>query len=214
MRCFSQKLGMRIRKKRRDRATLAVYALLVIAIALAGFSQYQIFTITGALANVKAAAANPGQSSLQEAVSAAIPTGVPKVYGEELGISFSDPVDGMNALLKYEDLPLTDEQLSRYVNVGMRISCEYCCGARTLVFSDGRRACGCAHSYAMRGLAKYLLVNHGDEYADEQILKELADWKAVFFPKQTIEKVLTMMARSGEIDASVLNELPSMVGGC
>ena len=55
------------------------------------------------------------------------------------------------------------------------------CGAKTLVFSNGERACGCAHSYAMRGLAKYLLTKH-PEMSDTEILNELGKWKVLFFP--------------------------------
>ena len=50
-----------------------------------------------------------------------------------------------------------------------------------VIFENGERACGCAHSYAMRGLAKYLLVNH-PEMSDYEILNELGKWKVLFFP--------------------------------
>jgi len=87
----------------------------------------------------------------------------------------------MAKLTKYEDMQLNKEQMERYVKIGSSIACEYCCGAKTLVFSNGERACGCAHSYAMRGLAKYLLTKHPD-MTDEQILNELGKWKVLFFP--------------------------------
>ena len=51
-----------------------------------------------------------------------------------------------------------------------------------LYFENGQAACGCAHSYAMRGLTKYLILNHGDELTDDQILEEVGKWKVLFFP--------------------------------
>lgn len=144
-----------------------------------------------------------------------IPKGVPQVYGSELGVSFEADIDSMTGILRsFEDHPLSEQQMKRYVSIGSRIACEYCCDAKTLVFADGTRACGCAHSYAMRGLAKYLLVNHPDHYTDDQILLELGKWKAVFFPKQTIAKAVAKYVASGSIDASVLTEMPNMVGSC
>ena len=66
----------------------------------------------------------------------------------------------------------------------------------------------------MRGLAKYLLENHADKYNNEEILAELTAWKAVFFPKQTIQKAIKLKAEEGEISPSILATLPDMVGGC
>ncbi|MEE8400825.1 MAG: hypothetical protein V3R86_01550, partial [Candidatus Hydrothermarchaeaceae archaeon] len=85
---------------------------------------------------------------------------------------------------------------------------------RTLVLPDGTRACGCAHSYAMRGLSKYLILNHPGEYSDEEILEELSRWKTLFFPKQSIQKVLTNYAATSQIDPSILLDMPDMVGSC
>ena len=118
-----------------------------------------------------------------------LPEGIPEIYGSELGVSYNDVSASnpqladatMAELAKYEDMQLNKEQMERYVKIGSSISCEYCCGAKTLVFSNGERACGCAHSYAMRGLAKYLLTKHPD-MTDEQILNELGKWKVLFFP--------------------------------
>ena len=118
-----------------------------------------------------------------------LPKGNPDIYGGELGVSYNDVSASnpqladatMAKLSQYEDMQLNKEQMDRYVKIGSSIACEYCCGAKTLVFSNGERACGCAHSYAMRGLAKYLLTEHPD-MADEQILNELGKWKVLFFP--------------------------------
>ena len=118
-----------------------------------------------------------------------IPTGVPAVYGEELGVSYDDvSADNpgladatIQKLTAYEDMQLDNTTMTRYIRIGGSISCEYCCGAKSLIFANGERACGCAHSYAMRGLAKYLLTNHPD-MTDIEILSELGKWKVLFFP--------------------------------
>lgn len=117
------------------------------------------------------------------------PKGEPNIYGSELGVSFDDVSASnpqladatMAKLAQYEDMQLNSAQMERYVKIGSSIACEYCCGAKTLVFSNGERACGCAHSYAMRGLAKYLLTEHPD-MTDLEILDEMAKWKVLFFP--------------------------------
>jgi len=122
--------------------------------------------------------------------SEVIPTGIPDIYGMELGISYDDISPSnpgladatIEKMSQYEDLELTPEQMERYIRIGGSISCEYCCGAASIIFSNGDRACGCAHSYAMRGLAKYLIINHPDEFTDVDILSELGKWKVLFFP--------------------------------
>jgi len=118
-----------------------------------------------------------------------IPTGTPSVYGSELGISYNDVSQSnsqltetaIDKLTTYEDMNLNTEQMQRYINIAGSISCEYCCGANALIFADGSRACECSHSYAMRGLAKYLITNH-PEMSDTEILSELGKWKTLFFP--------------------------------
>src|SRR3989344_8642642 len=127
-----------------------------------------------------------------EAVSASdiIPRGTPEVYGKELGVKYDDVSPNnlqlaeitISKLTQYEDIKLNSEQMQRYIRIGSSISCEYCCGAEAIIFSNGERACGCAHSFAMRGLAKYLLTKHPD-MPDEEILSELGKWKVLFFPE-------------------------------
>ncbi len=171
---------------------------------------------------LSASSAEPG--SLEALLAELIPKGVPAVYGPELGISFDDAVKGLaiiadldgdlypNGKIKLSDL--TEQQKKRYINVGMRISCEYCCGATSLITGDGAVACGCAHSAGMRGIAKYLLKYHENEFTDEQILAELTKWKTMFFPKQMIQKAIQLQSEGKGIDPSVLNQIPEMVGGC
>lgn len=155
-----------------------------------------------------------------------IPSGVPKVYGKELNISFDNVQDAINKVRvlgptygkKDKKIVLKDKALSRYIDIGSRIACQYCCGAKTLVKKDGTAACGCAHSIMMRGLSAYLITNH-PELSDERILEELKIWKSTYFPKQTLVAKLNAMKKEGdtEID-TILKEfpefMPKMVGGC
>ncbi|MFH1391009.1 MAG: hypothetical protein ABIH20_01725 [Candidatus Diapherotrites archaeon] len=153
-----------------------------------------------------------------------IPKGVPAIYGAELGVSFDKPVESLDVLkaldgdlyetglLKFADM--SQEQQQNYIKIGMSISCEYCCGAEYIVAPNGQPACGCAHSAAMRGLIKYLLINHGDDYTNEQILEQLTLWKTMFFPKQMYQKTIQLQADGGNLTGTVLDEIPDMVGGC
>lgn len=120
-----------------------------------------------------------------------MPTGVPKIYGKELGVNFDEVSEsnpqGANANIAIlsdldKSITLQGEDLQRYISVVSQISCEFCCGANSIIRSDGSSACGCAHSYAMRGLGKYLITEHGSEYSDDEILSELGKWKVLFFP--------------------------------
>jgi len=164
-----------------------------------------------------------------------IPTGVPAVYGSVLGVSYDD-VSASNPKLadatiqklsSYESKELNDEQMTRYIKIGSAISCEYCCGADAIIFPNGQAACGCAHSYAMRGLAKYLLINN-PEMSDYEILSELGKWKVLFFPGIHEQKAKVLEANG--IDSTDYVNLASnlyrgaeqgqissggeMVGGC
>ena len=166
-----------------------------------------------------------------------MPKGTPDIYGDELKVSFNDVSASnpqladatMAKLTKYEDMQLNKEQMERYVKIGSSIACEYCCGAKTLIFSNGERACGCAHSYAMRGLAKYLLTKH-PEMTDLEILNELGKWKVLFFPGIHEKKAEALKAnsvdytnyvnlasnlyRGAENQASTGNGGSQMIGGC
>ena len=164
-----------------------------------------------------------------------IPTGIPAVYGNELGISYDDvsPSDPRKAdatigvLSKFDNsITLTGSDLQRYIDIGLQISCEYCCGADSIIFSNGQAACGCAHSYAMRGLAKYLIKNHGTEFTDDEILEELGKWKVLFFPG--VHETKAAVLKSKGIELNYINlasnkyrgietgqqSSGSMVGGC
>lgn len=154
-----------------------------------------------------------------------IPTGVPDIYGSELAVSFDEVQGSIDIMAKFgptygeNKIELKGDLKERYTKIGMSISCEYCCDVDAIVSEDGEAACGCAHSQAMRGLTAYLLDKHASEYSDDEILGELEKWKTVFFPKQTIQKILAAKKAAGEEGIEeLLSEfpefLPDMIGSC
>src|SRR3989338_7131052 len=216
-------------KNQYSKLLLAVTGFVILLVL---FNQWQIAAMDTMVNNMQGIATADVNSGIQtssqktpmltgdavnDAIAIAIPTGVPDIYGKELGVSFDTPVESM-AMLESIDrgnrkITLTGNDLQRYVKIASMTACEYCCGATTLVFKDGRAACGCAHSAAMRGLIAYMIQNHPDT-SDDKILEEANRWKALFFPKESVKKVLDAQAKSGKLDANVLNQLPQMVGGC
>ena len=178
---------------------------------------------------------------MNDPIQLVISQGQPDVYGQELNISFDDVQQSLNVLRQFDPtygknkITLAGADLKRYISIGQKIACEYCCSAKTLVRPDGQAACGCAHSQAMRGLSAYLIQNHGDKYSDDEILRELARWKGMYFPKQMIKKLagqlqgadFTPDTASLVLDRdlpdygggsaplpSEIKNLPGMVGGC
>jgi hypothetical protein len=225
------------------------HVLLAVALVLVAFNQLTILSINSALgassapatigvvAAVSAAERSTQDAQIKSSDNSITPTGVPEIYGEELGVSFDDvtPEDQQRADATIRKMGILDQQiklegddLKRYINILFNlhdgISCEYCCGATSVIFSDGRPACGCAHSYAMRGLAKYLITNHGDEYTDEQILEEVGKWKTLFFPTQIAQKADALRENGIEVNYISLTSNQyrgiekevsgGMVGGC
>lgn len=180
---------------------------------------------------------------MQDAIKFVVSQGVPDIYGSELNVSFNQVQNSMDIMSRYDPtygkqkITLIQDELGRYIDIGMRISCEYCCGAKSIIFNNGEAACGCAHSQAMRGLAAYLIQKHGSKYSNDEILRELARWKGMYFPKQMIQKMASQLGGAqftpdtaalllgaklpnygnGENKAPIpseINNLPSMVGGC
>ena len=138
-----------------------------------------------------------------------IPTGRPRIYGDELGVKYDDvsPNDQKRADETIKKIGILDSEISlngknleRYISVAGKISCEYCCGVDSIIFSDGKAACGCAHSFAMRGLAKYLIKNHGNEFTDDEILEELGKWKTLFFPSKIAQKADVLKEKGIELN--------------
>ncbi|MFQ6020643.1 MAG: hypothetical protein ACE5J4_01320 [Candidatus Aenigmatarchaeota archaeon] len=169
---------------------LIIYTLIGIAISLALINQVLLLNYNQDITGSAIVGGGYSQSN------SVIPNGIPSIYGQELGISFDDvspnsPTKADETIRKLafydRDITLSGEDLERYISIASQISCEYCCGAPSIISSDGSAACGCAHSYAMRGLAKYLIKNH-PEMSDDQILEELGKWKTLFFPTQMTAK--------------------------
>ncbi|MBI4361326.1 hypothetical protein HY572_06165 [Candidatus Micrarchaeota archaeon] len=230
-----------------------LFLLTAFSVAIMAFNQLQIADIqygmaTYAAAEITTGSGTPvGSSGASDGISAAnlqaladriIPRGIPAVYGNELGVSYDDPVSAMKVMAPMDDgITLSAEQNARYVKIASPISCEYCCGAESIIFPNGQAACGCQHSYAMRGLAKYLITKHGTQYTDEQVLEELGKWKTLFFPKQILTKALAFESAGKDVNTIDLTSnkyrgftaqsaaasagqaqgvagLPNMVGGC
>ncbi len=150
--------------------------------------------------------------SAPTALFAGMPKGIPPIYGTELGVSYDDisadnPAKADATIRKLavldQSIQLEGEDLARYITIASKISCEYCCGVPSIITNEGEAACGCAHSYAMRGLGKYLISQHGNEYTDEQVLEEMGKWKALFFPGPISEKAVIL--ESAGIEQSFIN---------
>ena len=182
---------------------------------------YEMHGIIPARAQASATASPPTNTNTAPTTanfSDVAPKGIPRIYGGELGVSFDDvsPNDAQKAnatiavLSQFDTeksgkfIELTGEKEQRYIKIASQISCEYCCGAESIIFSDGKRACGCAHSYSMRGLAKYLLQNHPDEFTDDQILEELGKWKTLYFPGVLAQKAQVLKEKGMEFNYTSL----------
>ena len=202
--------------------------LIAALVVLVLFNQWQISSLN----NLSQA----GGTQLT-AISDVIPTGIPLVYGAELGVSYDDisPTDqnrANNAIAKLsaydKSMELTGSDLQRYIKIASEISCEYCCGAKSIITANGQAACGCAHSYSMRGLAKYLIKYHPTEFTDDQILEELGKWKTLYFPGIMAQKAAVLKEKGIELNYINLasnkyrgiekgvevGSSGSMVGGC
>lgn len=153
----------------------------------------------------------------EDAMAILFPIGTPD-YGEDLGVSYDDPVTSLGVLakmyrgLKAEVEKNNPEGFQRFMSLAslpVGISCEYCCGLKAIgIDKNGNSACGCQHNPALLSVAMYLSAY--SDYTDGEILQEVMKWKTLFFPRDMIE--LGMTVAGG--DTSQLEELPGMVGGC
>jgi len=236
--------GESMEEKVKESSTLEklTIALLIAALFIVVFNAVQFYKLDGKdkidLSSSLAAAAvsEIPQSKVQASNLDVIPKGVPKLYGRELGVSFDD-VSSVNpqkadATIKKvgvldTKIELEGNDLKRYIEIVSKISCEYCCGADSIIFSDGKAACGCAHSFAMRGLAKYLIKYHPNDFTNDEILEELGKWKTLFFPAQLTQKAQVLKSKGIElnyinlasqkyrdIEKGAPTASGSMVGGC
>ena len=201
---------MKIRLKKESSFQIALIVLMALTLASASYNSLALsklkVTVPGSEPIGNSGAATGGVTSLSVDV---IPKGVPKVYGEELGVSYDGvtPNDAQLTEQTISKLAVLDQQielsgdlLQRYITIASQISCEYCCGAPAIINTKGDAACGCAHSYAMRGLAKYLLTKHASEFTNNQILEEMGKWKTLFFPTQLSQKAQVLIDKGIELN--------------
>ena len=189
----------------------------------------------------------------QDAISTVVPTGTPfyVLQGEGAekvkGVTFDDPIASQKlwaALLGSKRfgtanaIQLTSEEQKRWQKLTGVFTCDYCCGGPNSVTTIGH--CGCAHSYAWQGMAKFF-IKYYPQYTDEQILGEMTKWKGLWYPQGMIQDYLvytgqqpaSILTHGGSVGikqqflnqapngqhstqaaATPLSDLPSMVGGC
>ena len=157
-----------------------------------------------------------GITDAQSAIDIMVPTGTPE-YGAQLGISFDDPVGSLGILAKYyyvinKEIQEDPAMWQRYLNLAGRptgISCEFCCGVGPNgITPEGKSRCGCSHNPGILALTQYLMMS--TDMSDAEVLREAMKWKTVWFPRDMVK--LGMEIAGG--DASALNAMPGMVGGC
>ncbi|HIG96770.1 MAG TPA: hypothetical protein HA230_00265 [Candidatus Aenigmarchaeota archaeon] len=211
-----------------------VYVLLAVFIVITVFNSYMLFSLGTTQHTSTRKTVKLTGDPVQDAINTIIPTGAAEPYGSALGVSFDDPVAGLSVLANlHRQIPtdsLSAEEKQRYINIGTKISCEFCCSAPAVVDSSGRDLCGCAHAQSFMGLSKYLIQNN-PEMSDEDILWELTRWKSLYYPRNMVEKAAAALENGLELTPEVLNDrdllskissgntadigsLPQMVGGC
>ena len=192
------------KKKNLDKIMIGLLAILILLLANNQFKLNNMADMSS-----MGFAASSIKTGAETATASVIPAGIPKIYGAELGVSYDDisAYDQQKADATIRKLAMLDDstqlseaELERYIGIASKISCEYCCGADSIIFSNGDAACGCAHSYAMRGLAKYIITNHPDEFTDDEILEEMGKWKTLFFPGQIQEKARILSQNGVELN--------------
>ena len=135
-------------------------------------------------------------------------------------------------------IQLSPEEDKRWQKLTSVFTCDFCCGGPNIVTTISH--CGCAHSYAWQGMATFFIKNY-PQYTDEQILGEMTKWKGLWYPQGMIQDYLvftgqqpaSILTHGGSVgikqqflqqapnaqqqthaQATPLDQLPSMVGGC
>jgi len=139
----------------------------------------------------------------KDVVALVTPSELP-FYGPELGLDMSS-LNAINASIAKlstmapqqgsNPIQLNDEEMKRYIAIGTEpyVTCEFCCGVKTLVREDGSPTCGCAHSIGMRGTAAYLIRNY-PEMTNAEIAYELMRQKGLYFPTQMQQRMASALA--------------------
>ncbi len=124
---------------------------------------------------------------VQDLLNNIVPTGTPW-YGQEAQVSFDDPITSQKNWATYRSLELSSAEEERWNRIVNSFTCDYCCGSPQNPTIITR--CGCAHSAAAQGMAKWFIKDYGDKYSDEEIYGEMARWYALWYPKGTIERII------------------------
>jgi len=126
-------------------------------------------------------------NAAQDLVNNVVPTGTPW-YGPQAGVSFDDPIAAQKLWAKGRAIELSLEEEQRWNRIVNSFTCDYCCGSPQNPTIITR--CGCAHSSAAQGMARWFIKNYGSSYSDEEIYGEMARWYALWYPKGTIERII------------------------
>ena len=129
----------------------------------------------------------PTGNIVQDLVNNIVPHGTPR-YGAEAGVSFDDPLTAQKLWSKARAIQLDAGQQKRWSRIVNSFTCDYCCGSPQNPTIITR--CGCAHSYAAQGMARWFIKNYGDSYSDEQIYGEMARWYALWYPGPTVKRIV------------------------
>jgi len=123
----------------------------------------------------------------QDLVNNVVPSGTPW-YGPQAGVSFDDPITAQNLWAKGRAIQLSPEEEQRWSRIVNSFTCDYCCGSPQNPTIITR--CGCAHSSAAQGMAKWFVKNYGSSYSDEEIYGEMARWYALWYPGPTVKRII------------------------
>ena len=123
----------------------------------------------------------------KDIVNNVIPKGTPW-YGPEAGVSFDDPITAQRLWAGGRAIQLTADEQKRWERIVNSFTCDYCCGSPQNPTIITR--CGCAHSAAAQGMAKWFIKNYGSKYSDEEIYGEMARWYALWYPGPTVNRIV------------------------
>ncbi len=129
----------------------------------------------------------PTGDVVQDLINNIIPRGTPW-YGPEAGVNFDDAEPAAKLWGKARSIQLDSSQEARWSRIVNSFTCDYCCGSPQNPTIITR--CGCAHSQAAQGMAKWFIKNYGDKYSDEEIYGEMARWYAAWYPGPTMKRIV------------------------
>jgi hypothetical protein len=121
------------------------------------------------------------------------------------GVSFN--AKGYQTLLSWNSqYHVTQAQAASFESLDLTLPC---CGFGH-PSADETKNCGCGHHQALYGLSKRLLDFGYDQKA---VQAEVGRWAAYFFPRETLEAVLSQRATGDPAMQQALDELQQN-GGC